>query len=250
MTVVNNILGASSFWIVNKAIAKKVGVKPALLLSELISKREYFIRQDKIETIDGNDYFFCTSEDIEEITTISYKSQRLCIKTLIEAGFINVIQKGLPKRQYFCINDAVILAELEIQELTKGKYKSCQKVNSVVDQRETLYNNNRDNNNRNNNTLSCEKKEELLLSFEKLWDMYQKKVGDKRKLLKKWSALKESEREAIMKHVPMYVESTPDKKYRKNLETYLNNRSWNDEIQITTKDFSRMRVDTNEYKPF
>lgn len=66
--------------------------------------------------------------------------------------------------------------------------------------------------------------------FEKFWDLYDKKIGDKNKIQKKWIALKESERDLIFSTLPDYINSQPDKKYRKNPETYLNNKSWLDEI--------------------
>ena len=67
-------------------------------------------------------------------------------------------------------------------------------------------------------------------NFEDFWNLYQKKVGNKDKLLKKWDNLSESEIKLIFIHVPKYVLSTPDPKFRKNPETYLNNKSWFDEI--------------------
>ena len=67
-------------------------------------------------------------------------------------------------------------------------------------------------------------------SFNVLWDLYDKKVGDKLKLSKKWTKLSELERLEIIKHVEAYKVAVPQKQYRKNLETYLNNKSWNDEI--------------------
>ena len=39
--------------------------------------------------------------------------------------------------------------------------------------------------------------------------------------------------ELLFIHVPKYVLSTPDKKYRKAPTTYLNNKSFNDEIIIS-----------------
>lgn len=68
------------------------------------------------------------------------------------------------------------------------------------------------------------------IPFDIFWDLYDKKVGDKLKLKKKWDALNDAEREKIMDHVPRYKDAQPEKKYRKNPETYLNNKSWNDEI--------------------
>lgn len=68
--------------------------------------------------------------------------------------------------------------------------------------------------------------------FEEFWNLYDKKTGDKQKLKKRWNALTDMEREVIMDHVPLYVKSTPDKKYRKHPETYFNKKAWLDEIII------------------
>ena len=70
----------------------------------------------------------------------------------------------------------------------------------------------------------------LSVSFDEFWNLYDKKRGDKDKIEKKWQSLKDSEREAIMNNLPLYKKSQPNKKYRKDPATYLNNKSWNDEI--------------------
>lgn len=33
-----------------------------------------------------------------------------------------------------------------------------------------------------------------------------------------------------MQHLEVYIKATPDKQYRKHPMTYLNNKSWNDEV--------------------
>ena len=71
--------------------------------------------------------------------------------------------------------------------------------------------------------------------FEYVYELYNKKIGDKKKLILKWSNLTTLEKEKAKEHIPKYVLSTPDKKYRKNFETYLNNKSFNDEILINEK---------------
>ena len=72
-------------------------------------------------------------------------------------------------------------------------------------------------------------------SFETAWDLYQKKVGPKDKLKAKWNKLPLKDRKAAIAHIPLYVQSTPDKQYRKHFQTYLNQRGWEDEI-ITHND--------------
>ncbi len=68
------------------------------------------------------------------------------------------------------------------------------------------------------------------VEFEMWWNLYDKKVGDKKKLMAKWRKIPKREIGEIFKHTKRYVQATPDKKYRKNPQTYLNNESWNDEI--------------------
>lgn len=69
-----------------------------------------------------------------------------------------------------------------------------------------------------------------ILSFDDFWILYDKKVGDKNKLIKKYDLISESDRKLILDHIPKYKLSQPDKKFRKDPQTYLNNKSWNDEI--------------------
>lgn len=65
--------------------------------------------------------------------------------------------------------------------------------------------------------------------FESFWLVYDKNVG-KELSQKVWNSLTQPEKEAIMLSLPRYVESTPDKVYRKNPLTYLNGKHWEDEI--------------------
>ena len=68
------------------------------------------------------------------------------------------------------------------------------------------------------------------IEFDVFWDLYDKKVGKKDKIQKKWEKLKDLDRELIIQHIPNYKNAQPDKKFRKDPETYLNNESWLDEV--------------------
>lgn len=65
--------------------------------------------------------------------------------------------------------------------------------------------------------------------FNRFWDLYDKKVGEKDKLFCKWQKLKDADKVKIFETLPNYVASTK-KQFRKNPESYFNNNSWNDEI--------------------
>jgi len=72
--------------------------------------------------------------------------------------------------------------------------------------------------------------ENINIDFEWFWNEYDKKIGEKQKLKKKWNKLTEEERQNAMNYIDLYKQSVPDKQFRKNPETFLNNKSWNDEI--------------------
>lgn len=66
-------------------------------------------------------------------------------------------------------------------------------------------------------------------AFTVFWDLYDYKVG-KPKALKKWEGINLEDQKAIIEYLPKYKLATPDKKYRKHPATFLNSRSWEDEI--------------------
>ena len=67
-------------------------------------------------------------------------------------------------------------------------------------------------------------------TFDNIWNLYDKKVGCKDKLRNKWNSMSKADRKAATEYVPLYVIATEDKKYRKNFQTFLNQRGWEDEI--------------------
>ena len=67
-------------------------------------------------------------------------------------------------------------------------------------------------------------------TFERAWNLYEKKVGCKAKLEKKWNSMSQKDRKAAIEYIPLYVIATEDKKYRKNFQTFLNQRGWEDEL--------------------
>ena len=73
------------------------------------------------------------------------------------------------------------------------------------------------------------------IDFEIVWNLYDKKKGDKDKLKIRWDKLSFSVQQLIIEHIPKYKKEQPDKQFRKNFETYLNNKSYNDEILINEK---------------
>jgi uncharacterized protein YdaU (DUF1376 family) len=89
--------------------------------------------------------------------------------------------------------------------------------------------------NRNKN-----KTEILDAKFEDWWLWYDYKIS-KDKAKKSWNKLNEREKDLALQTVQAYVESTPDKSFRKHPTTYLNQKSFNDEI-ITRNNNNTTRI--------
>lgn len=117
MSSIAQILGSSSFIIVNKTIIKKVGLEAAILLGELISEFEYWNTRNELE--DG--YFFSTIENIELKTTLSKHKQNNAIAKLKQFGLIDTQLKGLPAKRYIKINELKIMEILNIKPIKQSK---------------------------------------------------------------------------------------------------------------------------------
>tara|TARA_R100001594_G_scaffold150360_2_gene211225 strand:+ start:3129 stop:3752 length:624 start_codon:yes stop_codon:yes gene_type:complete len=100
-----NLLSSSSFLIVNKKLARTIGLKETILLADLISKEEYFIETSQI----NKGWFFNTENNIEQDTTLTRYQQRKCLKTLVKHKIIEVKRKGIPAKLYFKINEQQVV---------------------------------------------------------------------------------------------------------------------------------------------
>jgi len=80
--------------------------------------------------------------------------------------------------------------------------------------------------------------------FDDFWNDYDKKVGDKEKIRKKYDKLPEKVKLSIKEHIPKYKLAQPEKQFRKNPETYLNNKGWNDEI------IAKVQIKTSYVEPY
>ena len=104
-----NLLSSSAFLIVNKKLAKTIGLKETILLADLISKEEYFLNNKLIE----NGWFFNTEANIENDTTLNSYHQRKCLKTLKKYNIIEIKRKVIPAKLFFKINSEQVLQILK-----------------------------------------------------------------------------------------------------------------------------------------
>ena len=74
---------------------------------------------------------------------------------------------------------------------------------------------------------------DALDGFDEFWSIYDKKI-EKPQAEKSWKRIKPSVELQLQIYAAArtYVQSTPDKKFRKNPSTWLNNQCWNDEVVV------------------
>lgn len=161
-----HLLSSSAFLIVNKQLAKQVGLKGAVLLADLISKEEYFIANGMT---DG--WFFNTAKNIEEDTCLTSHQQRKAIKSLKELGIIETKVVGIPAKQHFKIIENKLLSYFNT---------SCEETAKLVVKKTQTINKNNNKNNNNNNisnrrnefvfeVLSFDYEESILNGFIDYW---------------------------------------------------------------------------------
>jgi hypothetical protein len=163
---------------------------------------------------------------MEAVGIKSYNTYISAFNDLVEFGFIDLIEKS--KNQYSSniialsdfnkANDKALNKAL-IKHTTKQSESTLQSTGesiSSIDIQET--------------NIQETKKQR----FEEFWNLYDKKV-ERKSCYNKFMKLDLKVIEKIINVVPFYVKSTPEVKYRKNPETWINGECWNDEIKETEK---------------
>lgn len=155
MNNIFSLITADGFIAIPKSILKIIKDPLAVLLyGYLIDKYRYFESKDQLININGKDYFFNISDDIQKYLFISYKLQQKALKVLIKSGLVEVKLKGTPAKKHFHLSSENLLNLLEInidrekQVLPKSKNYNSPKVNTNIAQKDTILLNNKIANNK------------------------------------------------------------------------------------------------------
>lgn len=89
--------------------------------------------------------------------------------------------------------------------------------------------NENENINKNKDVIEEIRPAEIYPTFDEFWNLYDKKE-DKKDCVKKWNKLTQSERELIMHYIEPYKLSLSDLKYQRNPVTFINKRTWENEL--------------------
>ncbi|MGE7586474.1 hypothetical protein [Peribacillus sp. NPDC101480] len=116
-----SILGGNAFVMFNKELAHEVSVNGAIIFGQLCSSYESFGSKYMLTVKNGKEYFYLTSEVIEEETALTYRQQAKAIKDLEGAGYIESVIMGSPARKYFHVTDKIIQQFLPKEDLSSDK---------------------------------------------------------------------------------------------------------------------------------
>ena len=119
-----HLLSSSAYLVVNKRLARQLGLKAVVLLADRISKENYFIIKGTIK----EGWFFNTSKNIELDTTLTNYQQKKAIKKLEKIGFIETSLKGMPATVHFKILENKIISYLNtsFKETSKQDLKKLE----------------------------------------------------------------------------------------------------------------------------
>ncbi|MEH7072266.1 hypothetical protein V7034_29135 [Priestia megaterium] len=143
-----SILSGQGFVMYNKQLAKSVSVNAAIIFGQLCASYESFNSKGMITIKESKEYFFLTSDTLEEETALTYKQQLKAIKDLEQAGYIETKIMGVPSKKYFYITDKIVQELFDEAKFSSDKKEDLertsdqeavgQKVTPNYDKRENL----------------------------------------------------------------------------------------------------------------
>lgn len=207
--------GYGIFWVLVETLRDQPNYKYPVKLLPAIARR-YNTTFEKVKTvvynyglffIEDNEIFFSYSL-IERMNAMDY-NRISGIKGALKR------HRYLTKEQLEKMSDSQIL---DYYELVKNKQVSP--LNSPLDSPPLPLKGKESKENKN---------KENIIEFDTFWELYDYKK-DRKKCETKWNKINLETQQKIIDYLPSYIESTPDKKFRKHPATFLNNESWNNEI--------------------
>lgn len=187
----------------------------------------YFFAIEHCNRLGWRDKFgFPTQMAMDAIGIKKHQTYTRYLSELVEWGFINMVQKST--NQYSANIISLISAKPKNgkaldKAIVKHRAKQSQTTgrgNSTVDKPIT------------NKPITNNQRQ---IDFETFWNIYDKKI-DTKKCKAKFESLNSVDVEKILSVVKKYVDSTPEKQYRKHPSTWINGRCWEDTINtVVTK---------------
>ena len=240
----------------NTEIAEKYGVGEAILLHNMCFWQKKNIA-NKNNYHDGKYWVYNSIQAYSELFPYYTDRQiRSILKKLEDKGCLYVGRYNkmkIDRTKWYSVSDEIMLihgikpndanCQLQLPKNVNAitQISKCNDINTSLEARE-MSNGSAQNvkpipyintdKNKDNNIAHFDNAS--VFSFAEFWEAYGKKK-DKFKAEKIYNKLSEQDRGIIKKTIGAYIESTPDIQYRKFPCTYLNSRSWEDEVEEKPK---------------
>lgn len=188
----------------------------------------FFFACEHCNRLGGKEKFgFPSQMTMEAIGVKKYQTYGRALNDLVEWGFIVMVERS--KNQYSA--NIISLCAIPKKGIARGKAldKAMIKHGSKHGQSTGQSKDSID------KPLTKEpiNQEPIELSFEKFYEMYGVRKS-KAKSLVKWEKLDIDSKKKIIDTLPMYLNDTPDIKFRKHPITYLNQKVWEDYESVTS----------------
>lgn len=108
-----NLISQKNFITFNKVLAKKIGLEEALVLGQVCSLSNLFNDKE----------FYFTYAEIEEETCLTEYAVKKAVQHLIELKILSMTRKGCPCRNWYSINEDMILSFLESRNRSSSPYE-------------------------------------------------------------------------------------------------------------------------------
>ena len=123
MNLLHNTMNQNGYWVLSKKLVQYIGLEPAFVLSDLISKHQYFTERKMLEP-DGS--FYNTGHQQQNDCNISKHARQESMKVLQDMGFIEILKRGWPLKNYFLIKEDNILEFLSSDGKPEGYSNEAQ----------------------------------------------------------------------------------------------------------------------------
>lgn len=179
----------------------------------------YFFAVEHCNRLGWKDKFgFPSQMAMEAVGIKNWRTYSKALTELVDFGFIIMVETS--KNQYS--SNIISLKSAYVKNTkapTKALDKALQKHSTKQGQSTVSI----------DKQVTSNKEQETIDQFNSFWNLYDKKIT-KDKAYNLFKKLSQNDIDSLMAYIPKYKTAQPDKKFRKNPDTFLRNKSWNDEI--------------------
>ena len=206
MKSLKKILGTQAYWIVNKELAKKLGLGETLLL-------QHFIDLETLLADEGKPFYQQKDRILDKVPISKYKFTEYC-KTLQKHGLLTIVKRDIPAKNHYTLSHDKIFNLLSTSQLPSSPLVN----EPVVD---------KDNNKKNKNKEDNIDDDILGKIFFKIVELYPKnRVGNRQHGLKKFKQLDIDQAKLAATNLKRYLKVAGQ--YVKSLQNYIDQECYSE----------------------